>query len=87
MCIRDRKEVVKKTILSSGGSLKKIIGPDVDYVVCQGAYNKWDRNLELAQKENPEIKCVHSEFITDYYKKGQLLETPNYYITKNVSSY
>jgi len=79
----DEKCVVKKCILSSGGYLKKVMGPNVNYVVCVDAYREWDRNLDLAVKEAPKVKFVRSKFITDCCKKGQILGTPDYYILKN----
>jgi DNA-repair protein XRCC1 len=76
----DEKYVVKKCILSSGGSVEKVIGPNVNYVVCVDASREWDRNLDLALKEAPEVKFVRSQFITDCCKKGHLLKAPDYYI-------
>ena len=74
---------MKKCISLGGGSIEKFMNPKVDYIIAKYASNDWDRNMELALKENSHVKIAQSQFILDCYKEQKLLKDDKYFITGN----
>ena len=79
----DEARKMKKCISVGGGSIEKFMNPKVDYIIAKYASNDWDRNMELALKENSHVKIAQSQFILDCYKEQKLLKDDKYFITEN----
>ena len=73
---------LKKSILSSGGAIKKLMDPQVDFMVCGDGCQEWDRNFDIALNDNRKIKFVKSKFILECCKENKLLEPSANHIVK-----
>ena len=83
-CFTDSESTgLKKSILSSGGTIKKLMEPQVDFMVCGEDCQEWDRNFDIALNDNRKIKFVKSKFIIECCKENKLLEpSANYTVKK-----
>ena len=73
---------LKKSILSSGGAMKKLMDSQVDFMVCGDGCQEWDRNFDIALNDNRKIKFVKSKFILECCKENKLLEPSANHIVK-----
>ena len=82
VCSEDETRKMKKCILGSGGAIKKFMSPQIDYIISLNDSNDWDRNMELALKDNSNVKIAKSQFISDCYRDQELLKDKEYFIVK-----
>ena len=82
VCSEDETRRMKKCILGSGGVIKKFMSPQIDYIIFLNDSNDWDKNMELALKDNANVKIAKSQFISDCYRDQQLLNDKEYFIVK-----
>merc|ERR1712213_201355 len=64
----DQVSRLKKCILVSGGTVQKFMSPEIDYIISQNESHEWDRNMELALRDNSKVKIAKSQFIFECYK-------------------
>ena len=82
VCSEDETRKMKKCILGSGGAIEKFMSPQIDYIISLNDSNDWDRNMELALKDNSNVKIAKSQFISDCYRDQELLKDKEYFIVK-----
>ena len=82
VCSEDETRRMKKCILGSGGAIKKFMSPQIDYIISLNDSSDWDRNMELALKDNSNVKIAKSQFISDCYRDQELLKDKKYFIVK-----
>ena len=58
-------------IIAGGGKIKQYMGPEVNYIITSGGYDK--RNFQEAKNVNSQIVFLHPSFIKDCFDENKFV--------------
>jgi len=65
------RKSINRGIIAGGGKIKQYMGPDVNYIITSGGYDK--KNFQEAKSVNSQIVFLRPSFIKDCFDENKLV--------------
>jgi len=77
----DREGVARRVLQLADCKVEPFMTPNVDIVVTENG--DWDRNFDLARRENPKVKFIRANFFRDYSRDAATMKSAHKYLISN----